>query len=156
MENDNGIENETEMTDSGDEGVDLEQETEQVEAAATVKEPKVKAYEQFLAGLRLKAASFGNIEEKSLKNFVSFRNPKTKHGIWIARQARAVTVITTTLPVAGEPGTIPLEEGKHIGRVTCRLERDAVEYYLEMLATSEAPLPPPARKAKAAASPSAE
>lgn len=142
MENDNGIE--------GDEGADLEQETEQVEAAA--KAPKVKAYEQFLAGLRLKAETFGgNIEEKPLKNFVCFRNPKTKHGIWIARQARAVTVITTTLPVAGEPGTIPLGEDEHIGRVTCRLERDAVEYYLEVLATSEAPLPPPARKAKAQA-----
>ncbi len=124
--------------------------TTENKAPKAKKERPAPAYKAFIAGLLASVEAMGlGLSHKEQKGYYQFSNPTTKHRLVIAKQGKAVTRIDTTLDVAGQEGTLPLE--KENGRIACHVVADpqVVLGFLEAMALGDAPIRAPKRQPKA-------
>lgn len=162
-QNDNADETMTELNEDapavgGEESMEASAEEsvgEQAPTTAAPESPKTagdrqKAWESFSAALTAHAVSLG-LSMKDQKGFLQFFNATTGHKLYVAKQAKEVGRIDTTLPesVLPEGSTLPLE--KPNGKISChvRPEQDLVSSALDVLASYDQKIRAPERKATA-------
>lgn len=151
----------TNENETQDNEIEIEAEMDaQAETPATAKEAaasaedKTPAWEAFANGLRAHAESLGlKIEEQ--KGFIKYENEATGHKLYVARGGRAVKRVDTTLPILGQPNTLPLEKAN--GKIECHVvpEVEAVKGALTLLASEEFGKLRPSKRAAKAETPSA-
>lgn len=124
------------------EGMDGDRKVDAQEAPARRKSEGPPAYQVFLDKVRsLVGRDFERIQVEDLTSFVMLRG-QSGHRIYVSKGATTVGRVTTDLPIAGEKGTIPIEEGSN-GRITCHLDPtpENVAHAARLLARTQEPLP---------------
>lgn len=137
--------NEIDTSDISDETISTEE--------TTTAEPKVKreaAWLSYAAALTAKAQALG-LQAIEQKGFLNFKNEASGHRVCVAKQAKTVSRVDTTLPLLGQPFAYALAEGKANGKIACHVQSDleTVSMVLDLLASTSDHVRPAARKAKA-------
>lgn len=175
MENENNV-NETEidtndmMTEMNDDAPDdsegsdetLEASSEQAESAPAKEQvseeaakkasaAKVKAWEEFSAALTKHAEVLG-LTVKPQKGFIQFVNAATGHKLYIAKQAKEVGRVDTTLPMDALPAGTTYDLKAPNGRIACHVnpELETVSQALDILSKFDGKIRAPERKKAAA------
>lgn len=157
MEN---IENtENEIVNTNEEQV-METETEEqtleaaAESAEEQEQKKAAAHLAFIAAAEAHAKALG-LQTADQKGYFKVWNAETGHKLYVAKQARGVTRIDTTLPPTELSGmTLPLE--KPNGRITCHVAPESVTAALDKLATYNDKIPSPKKPVAKSDAPVAE
>lgn len=109
--------------------------TEQQMEAESLEAEKAPAWIDFCAALTAHAQALGlTVQEQ--RGFTKYINAETGHKLYVAKGAKEVKRVDTTLPILGQDGTYPL--AKPNGKVECHVIADleTVTAVLSQLADS--------------------